>query len=68
MTVASQVNQTLASLKGIRGTLRTYARQSQVQEERRAYEEALKTTSAIIKDLQKRIKFLEYEEPQFKGF
>ncbi|SNS06099.1 Protein of unknown function [Anaerovirgula multivorans] len=68
MTVGSQVKQTLATLKGVQGTLRTYSLQSQKEEEKAAYNEALKTTNNIIKDLEDRLKVLEYEEPQFKGY
>lgn len=68
MTVGSQVKQTLATLKGVQGTLRTYSVQSQKEEEKVAYNEALETTNKIIKDLEDRLKTLEYEEPQFKGY
>lgn len=68
MTVSSQVKQTLATLKGVQGTLRTYSLQSQNEEEKATYHEALETTNNIIKDLENRLKVLEYEEPQFKGF
>lgn len=68
MTVSSQVKQTLATLKGVQGTLRTYSIQSQVEEEKAAYRDALQITNHIIQDLESRLKVLEYEEPQFKGF
>jgi hypothetical protein len=34
---------------------------------RAAYQEAVKTTQAIVKDLEDRLKVLEFEEPQYKG-
>jgi len=68
MTVSSQVKQTLASLKGIEGTLKVYSLKSQNKEEKFVYDNAVKTTAEIIKDLEKRLKILEYEEPQYKGF
>jgi GrpB-like predicted nucleotidyltransferase (UPF0157 family) len=68
MTVGSKVKQTLASLKGIEATLRVYSAQSRNQEEMQAFTDALNTTEEIVKDLEMRVKTLEYEEPQYKGF
>ncbi|WP_407313916.1 DUF1657 domain-containing protein [Desulfosporosinus sp. SB140] len=67
MTVASQVKQTLASLKGVQGTLRTYTLQSRDKETQSVYNNSLEITEVIIKDLEDRLKVLEYEEPQYKG-
>lgn len=67
MTVASQVKQTLASLKGARGTLRVYSTQTQDEEARSMFMEALEVTSSVIEDLEKRMQTLEFEEPQYKG-
>ncbi|MDK2919283.1 MAG: hypothetical protein PWQ37_2016 [Candidatus Petromonas sp.] len=68
MTVSSQVKQTLASLKNTQSTLRFYSTQSQNKEAKLAYDEALKVTKDIIKDLENRLKTLEFEEPQYKGY
>lgn len=68
MTVSSQVKQTLASLKGAQGTLRTYSTQAQHEKSKSAYQEALEITDEIIKDLEKRIQTLEFQEPQYKGY
>ena len=67
MTVASQVKQTLAGLKGVQGTLRLYSAQAQDEETRNVYNEAIEVTSEIINDLEKRIQVLEFQEPQYKG-
>ena len=67
MTVASQVKQTLAGLKGVQGTLRIYSTQTRDEETRSMFSEALVTTERIINDLEKRIQTLEYQEPQYKG-
>jgi len=66
MTVASQVKQTLATLKGSQGTLRLYASQTRDEETKLVYKEALDATGIIINDLEKRMQFLEYQEPQYK--
>lgn len=67
MTVASQVKQTLASLKGSQGTLRLYALQAGNEETMSAYHEAVDALDAVIHDLEKRLQTLEYQEPQYKG-
>ena len=67
MTATSQVKQTLAGLKNCHSTLRTYAVQSQDQETQTVYEEALNTTSEVINDIEKRLKVIEFQEPQYKG-
>ncbi len=68
MTISAQVKQTLASLKGVQATLETYA----VTEENSAGKEILSRNAqkiaAVIKDMEKRIAVLEFEEPQYKGF
>ncbi|MGI6112955.1 MAG: DUF1657 domain-containing protein [Mahellales bacterium] len=67
MTVASQLKQTLVSLKGAQATLRIYSAQTQDQETRDVYNEVLGSTHEIIADLEKRLNTLELEEPQYKG-
>ena len=67
MTVASQVKQTLAAIKGSQGTLRIYAAQSQDEETCAVFNEAIDVTACIINDLEERLKVLELQEPQYKG-
>lgn len=67
MTVASQVKQTLASLKGVQGTLRIYSTQTQDDETKSVFSEALEVTEDIVNDLEKRVQVLEFQEPQYKG-
>lgn len=67
MTVGSKVKGTLAGLKGAQGTLRIYNIQEQNEETKGIYKEALEVTETVIKDLEDRIKTLEFEEPQYKG-
>ncbi|MFZ5640907.1 MAG: DUF1657 domain-containing protein [Bacillota bacterium] len=68
MTVGSNVKQTLSSLRGVRGTLEIYAAQTRDEQTRSAYKEALQTVSGIIHDVENRLKAIEFEEPQYKGF
>ncbi|MEW9123167.1 MAG: DUF1657 domain-containing protein [Thermotaleaceae bacterium] len=67
MTVASQVKQTLSGLKNCHSTLRIYALQSHNPEMKFAYKEALDVTDKAIKDIENRLKELEFQEPQYKG-
>ena len=68
MTVIAKVKQTLASLKGVQGTLDIYATQTEDKETREKFKEAVHISEDIIQDLQKRIQKLEFEEPQYKGY
>jgi len=67
VTVGAKVKQTLATLKGVESTLRVYSLQSSNEDEKEVYRSALNTTKEVIKDLENRLKVLEYEEPQYKG-
>lgn len=67
MTVASQIKQSLANLKGIQSTLRVYSVQSADAETQSVYSDAVEKTDIIITDLEKRLKTLEFQEPQYKG-
>lgn len=68
MTIDFKVKQTIASLKGAQGTLRLYSLQTQDKNAKSTYKEALEVTGQIIKDLEERLKILEFEEPQYKGY
>jgi hypothetical protein len=67
MTVGSKVKQTLATLKGIESTLKIYSLQCNVKEAREVYKESLQIAEDVIKDIEDRVKKLEFEEPQYKG-
>lgn len=67
MTVASQVKQSLASLKSIHAGLQELALISQDEQAQRTFHEAMMMTEEIIADIKKRIGKLEWEEPQYHG-
>jgi hypothetical protein len=67
LTVASKVKQTIAGLQDAESTLRIYSIQSQDKNVKASYREAVKDINEIIKDLEGRLKTLEYEEPQYKS-
>ncbi|MED4582570.1 DUF1657 domain-containing protein [Brevibacillus choshinensis] len=68
MTVASQVKQTLASLKGAQANLETFALNTQNQQAKQLYTQAAEQTKSILSNLEQRVTELENEEPQYKGF
>jgi hypothetical protein len=68
MTVGSQLKQTLASLKSAHATLKIYSIQSRSEEAKPVFKDAVITTAKIIRGMEERLKVLEFEEPQYKGF
>lgn len=68
MTVASQVKQTMTSLKGAEQQLITLASKSEGKEAEKAFYEAANILKDVVADLTGRIGELEREEPQYKGF
>jgi hypothetical protein len=68
LTVASQVKQTLASLKSIHAGLQNLAITSTDEETKRVFHENMLISEEIINDVKSRIGELEFEEPEYKGF
>jgi len=68
MTVAMSVKKTLADLKGSKATLKIYSLQAANEEAKEIYKETTDVMEDIISDLERRVKTLEFEEPQYKGF
>lgn len=68
MTVAAQVKQTIASLKGAIATLDTFCTLEENQEVKNLLEKNVKKVGGVIDALEQRVKVLEYEEPQYNGF
>jgi hypothetical protein len=67
MTVASQVKQTLATLRSAGATLRIYATQSQAEDAKAVFMEATAALGEINQEIEERLKTLEFQEPQYKG-
>ncbi len=68
MTVASQVKTCVASLKSAQASLEQFALNTQNQEAKSIFENAAKTTSQVVQQVEGRVKQIEQEEPQYKGF
>ena len=67
LTVASQVKQTVASLKGTKATLDAFFTIAQEEEIRELLGRNNDKLNSIIDHLEQRVKTLEFEEPQYKG-
>lgn len=67
MTVSSNVKQTLSTLNGAEATLRIYSLQERDKEAKAIYTEAFEEINKIKIDLEKRVGFIEFQEPQYKG-
>lgn len=68
MTVASNVKQCLASLKGVEASLSNLAERTQENESKQTLHETMMVVNEIVTDLKKRVGELEREEFQYKGF
>jgi hypothetical protein len=66
MTIASDVNQCLSTIKGIESQLSSFALNSQDEEARKVFHETMLMMGDIKQDLQARVYELEAEEPQYK--
>ncbi|MFF2450649.1 DUF1657 domain-containing protein [Neobacillus sp. NPDC058068] len=67
MTIASNVNQCLSTIKGIEAQLSSLALNSLDEEAKAVFHETALTMAEVKKDLQYRVLELEREEPQYKG-
>lgn len=68
MTVAAQVKQCFASVKGMEAIFAELAAKSLDHETKRILNESAISVKYISEDLKKRIGELELEEVQYKGF
>jgi hypothetical protein len=68
MTIASQVKQSLSSLKSIEADLSSLALRTQDYESKRTLHETMMVVHEVVTDLKKRVGELEREEFQYKGF
>ncbi|MBM7572186.1 DUF1657 domain-containing protein [Aquibacillus albus] len=67
MTVASQVKQSLASLKGVQTSLSSLSTRTQSEEAKKTFQEGIELIDQVKKDLINRVGELEREEEQYKG-
>jgi Protein of unknown function (DUF1657) len=68
MTIASDVKQCLASLKGVEAGLSNLSLRTQDDQSKQTLHETMNVVNEIVTDLKKRVGELEREETQYKGF
>ncbi|MFO7262952.1 MAG: hypothetical protein A6D91_05330 [Bacillaceae bacterium G1] len=68
MTVGTQVKKTAVLLKGIEATVRTFAETERHPEAKAVWERQLPRLEAVIRQVEERVKTLEFEEPQYRGY
>ena len=66
--MASQVKQTVASLKGVRATLESIASIERIPATLTLLTSNSDKLSVIINKMEQRVGELEFQEPQYKGF
>ena len=67
MTIAAQVKQTLASLKGIQATLENFKLLETSTQANDILDRNIQRLQKVIGDFEDRLGVLEFEEPQYKG-
>ncbi|HHW39127.1 MAG TPA: DUF1657 domain-containing protein [Bacillales bacterium] len=67
MTVATQVKQTLAGLKGAQANFETFALQTENKTAKQMYQNAAQQTQQIIDTLNARVQEIQSEEPQYNS-
>ncbi|MCY8235087.1 DUF1657 domain-containing protein [Priestia endophytica] len=68
MTIASEVKQCLANLKGMEASLSSLALRTEDHESKRTLHDSMMVVHEVVTDLKKRVGELEREESQYKGF
>ncbi|MFT4414214.1 DUF1657 domain-containing protein [Fredinandcohnia humi] len=66
MTVATQVQQTLAGLKSAQASFETFALQTENQQAKQMYQQAAQQTQSIVDMVNQRVQDIQTEEPQYK--
>lgn len=68
MTVSSDVKTCVASLKSAQASLEQFALSTNNKSAKQIFADAAQTTQQVISQVESRVKQLENEEPQYKGF
>lgn len=65
MTVATQVQQTLAGLKSAQASFETFALQTENQQAKQMYQQAAQQTQQLVDQVNQRVQAIQQEEPQY---
>ncbi|MDY0408036.1 DUF1657 domain-containing protein [Virgibacillus soli] len=68
MTVGTQLKQTVAGLKSAQASLETFAIQTENKQAKQMFTDAAEQTQRVLDLVEPRVKEIEQEEPQYKGF
>lgn len=66
MTVETNVQQALATAKGVQANFETFSVQTKDEVAKLEYENAAKQLETVVEGLEKRLKQIEQEEPRFR--
>ncbi|MBE0466451.1 MAG: DUF1657 domain-containing protein [Candidatus Desulforudis sp.] len=66
MTVGQKMHQTLASLQGAAGNMKTFALETQDQNAKKMFSDFANQLETIVQGLRGRVNYIEQEEPQYK--
>lgn len=68
MTVATKVKEALSSLKSAQASLEQFALQTQDKSAKQLYSNAAKQTDSIVKMVEPRVREIESQESEYKGY
>jgi hypothetical protein len=66
MTVATQLQQAIASIQSTAASMKTFALETQDQQAKQTFEQLAQTMDASIETLKRRQQYIESQEPQYK--
>jgi hypothetical protein len=67
VTIATQLKQTLASLKSAQASLEGFALQTDNQEAKHMYEQCAQQAQTLVDSLNTRVEEIQQEEPQYRS-
>lgn len=68
LTIGTKMHQTLAGLEGAAATLKTFALETQDKNAKKEFSQFSQQLDSICQGLQKRVNYIEQQEPQYKVF
>ncbi|CCQ95515.1 conserved hypothetical protein [[Clostridium] ultunense Esp] len=66
MTVATQLQQTIASIQSAAATLKNFSLQTQDQQAKQQFQQLAKEMDNAVQSLQQRQQYIEGQEPQYR--
>ncbi len=67
MTIATQMQQAIATVQSAAATMKTFALETDDQEAKQTFQQLAQTFDDSLKKLQGRQKYIEKEEPQYRN-